>query len=171
MKFLYFIFCCLLMSYQAECQVAVNIQITQTSSYCGGAAPPRELIEQLNTPVPLAGKIIYLRKGKTNKLCKKTIELKSDANGEIASLLDPGFYAVVDDTKKDKAHYSELRKRYSKPAEHNGAIDIDCLDEWIKTPHQVIEVTADQTRFQINFHQSCSWNSLPCVQYRGPMPP
>jgi hypothetical protein len=71
---------CSMLTTNAFSQIAVNIKITQTSSYCGGAAPPRELIEQLNTPVPLAGKVIYLRKGKTNKLCKKTIELKKRFN-------------------------------------------------------------------------------------------
>jgi hypothetical protein len=173
MKFqvLLMLFGCLLMPLKAVCQVTVHLKITQTSSYCGGAAPPRELIEQLNTPSALAGKVIYLRKGKTNNLCKKPVMLKSDENGEITTSLDPGFYAVVDDTKNDNVYYNDLRKRFSEPVLNYGELDINCLDSWLETPQQVIEVVSKKTQFQINFHQPCSWNAIPCVQYNGPMPP
>ena len=41
--------------------------VTQTYSYCGGAAPPAELLEKLATPVPYQGKRFFIRGGKINK--------------------------------------------------------------------------------------------------------
>jgi hypothetical protein len=171
MKLLLLIGCFLLSNYHTVGQIAVSIKITQTASYCGGAAPPPDLIEQFNTPAPLADKVIYLRKGKTNHTGRKTIQLKSDANGDISATLKPGFYAVVDETKKDRAYYNILRKRFSKPVENYGDLDTACLNTWLQTPQQVIEVAADKTIFYVNFHQPCHWNAIPCVQYTGPMPP
>lgn len=171
MKLLLLISCFLLSHYHTVGQIPVSIKITRTASYCGGAAPPPDLIEQLSTPASLADKVIYLRKGKTNHTGRKTIELKSDANGDISITLKPGFYAVVDETKKDRAYYNTLRKRFSKPVENYGNFDIACLNKWLQTPQQVIEVMPEKTVFYVNFPLPCQWNAIPCVQYTGPMPP
>ena len=149
--------CFFLFANRAAGQVDVHIKITQTSSYCGGAAPSNEMLEQLNTPVPFAGKIIYLRKGNTNKLCKKAVVLKSDENGEITALLQPGIYAVVDETKKDKTFYNDLRKRFKNPVPNYEALDVACLDDWLKTPDQVIEVSSEQ---RLKIIQLLSQNSF-----------
>ena len=41
-------------------------KVTQTWSYCGGAAPTEEILEQCARPQPYNGKVFFLRKGKVN---------------------------------------------------------------------------------------------------------
>ena len=42
--------------------------VKQTSSYCGGANPPKELLRQMAIPVPYSGKEFYIKAGNENNL-------------------------------------------------------------------------------------------------------
>ena len=52
-------------------QITIEILVTQTSSYCGGISPPPELISELQTPRPFAGKKIVIKKGDKNTFLLK----------------------------------------------------------------------------------------------------
>ena len=39
---------------------SVNLSLTQTEAYCGGAMPPPELIKDLATPKPYSGPKVYV---------------------------------------------------------------------------------------------------------------
>jgi hypothetical protein len=47
-------------------EVPVIMLITQTHSYCGGAEPPDELLQELATPRPLSGITFYIKNSETN---------------------------------------------------------------------------------------------------------
>jgi hypothetical protein len=40
----------------------VSGEVTQTSSYCGGARPSDEMVQEQNRPKPYGGKKFYIRK-------------------------------------------------------------------------------------------------------------
>src|SRR4051812_11044433 len=75
--------------------LTVSGKVTQTSSYCGGARPSEEMMEQYNKPKPYAGKIFYVRKGKENN--KKAVVLKfiSDSAGNFSFQLPAGSYCII----------------------------------------------------------------------------
>ena len=68
---------------------AVGITLTQTESYCGGAMPPPELLEDLNTPKPYAGKQVFLFNDAL--ICLDSIEA-SDTSFKTA--LSAGHYTL-----------------------------------------------------------------------------
>lgn len=47
-------------------KVTISGTVTQTSSYCGGAAPPKFLLEQLAEPKQYPNKKLHVIKGDTN---------------------------------------------------------------------------------------------------------
>ena len=62
----------------------VSILVTSTQSYCGGARPTDEMMQELNTPKPLPEKKLYIRKGKENSLKEPIIkEVVTNAAGKI----------------------------------------------------------------------------------------
>lgn len=150
----------------------VELIITQTHAYCGGAEPTPELLELLRTPAPFEGKTIHLRKGKTNCIHKKIVTtITTDTTGMVTLNLPAGIYSVVDDDKKDKKKYRSLLKRFSTASASRSAIDKPCLNDWLKQPEAIIEVKEGGNRFTINFHHRCDWDAIPCSSYSGPLPP
>lgn len=151
----------------------ITLFFTQTSSYCGGAAPPEELLQSLTTPIPLTGEKFYVRKGNKNNPDEKPIlEWVSDANGIASFHLNPGEYYVVFENKLDRSTFEEYVNIYGKGNNYYGPIDTKCLEEWLLKPELVFIVSdTGENSFTINTHKPCSWNSVPCTQYTGPLPP
>ncbi len=149
----------------------VTLSVTQTSSYCGGAQPPKDLINQLNTPNPLANKKLFVRRGKTNNLKSKIIlSLTSDSLGNCNFKLPAGTYCIIDETKKDYTYYNKMIKQYALPTKTTSAIDKQCLKTWLNTPDAILTIKDSVNAFTVNFHKICSFK-INCVQYSGPLPP
>lgn len=151
----------------------VHIQLTTTASYCGGAYPSDETLAQLRTPKPESQVKIFIRKGSENDLSKPVFkEDVSDASGKISLFLPPGTYAVVYANKADSTHYKSLLSTFHTTTQYRTKIDKACLDAWVKKPELVITVTANEAvESTLNRHVNCSWNSVPCSGYTGPLPP
>lgn len=150
----------------------IQLIITQTHSYCGGAEPTPEMLELLRTPAPFEGKTIHLRKGKMNDVHKKIVAtITTDSTGIVSLNLPLGTYSVVGDDKRNRKKYRSLLKRFSKASASRSAIDKPCLKDWLKQPEAVIEVRDGENRFTVNFHHRCDWEAIPCSSYRGPLPP
>lgn len=150
----------------------VTITITQTSSYCGGAEPPTELMKQLRTPKPLIKKVIYVRKGEKNKTgAKDFIIATSDSAGKIKIKLQPGKYYLTDERKAKKKYSLTILKKHKKESNSYSSIDVNCLKEWLLQPDLIFEVSDTDNKFSFNYHQPCSWNQTPCVKYKGEYPP
>lgn len=60
-------------------KITKTVTVNYTRAYCGGAKPPAELLEQLNTPKPLANCKLILKSADGKKIYK----VKTDANGKF----------------------------------------------------------------------------------------
>lgn len=153
--------------------VKVVIQVTQTESYCGGAAPSPEMEARMYTPVPLPEKKVFLKKGeKNNPDLKPLVSLTSDAKGMIVIYLSPGVYNLVDDRKHSRDYYNSLLKNHEKETESYSAINKECLEQWVVEPELTLIVESDKENvFVVNFNKDCPWRRIPCVGYKGNYPP
>ena len=141
--------------------------VTQTFSYCGGAAPPKHLLDKLAVPVAYAGKKFYIRPGKTNSVKIKTIKsFTTNDAGEFSFRLSPGIYAIILEEQLHKIKAGDYTKQ-------DQSVDEKCLQQWWVKPYYVLEVKGKNiNRLNFNFHHPCFISSdIPCITYNGPMPP
>lgn len=150
----------------------VKGELKYTSSYCGGARPPDEMLLELQTPKPLHGKKIFIKKGKQNEADLELIDSAvTDINGHFFLLLPSGDYVAVGEEKKDKKYCNALLKKHAKATQYNSAIDVECLNNWFKTPDFTFTVKNSNQVVNHVYHKGCQWNETPCTQYTGPLPP
>ncbi len=146
----------------------ISGKVTQTSSYCGGAAPTQEMMENYNTPSKYTGKVFYIRKGRTNTT-KQPIVLKfiSDSSGNFSFKLPPGDYIIIQKEQVKPLNFKNIRLGFQI------SLDKPCLKEWWKKPFSILEVQEkDIQNLNFNFHHSCFLpGDLPCRNYTGPLPP
>ena len=152
-------------------KVIISGTITQTSSYCGGAAPPQFLLEQLAEPKPFPKKKLYVIKGDTNTASHQIIlNFTSDSAGNFSFQIEPGTYSVI---LEEQASAPDAKK-YKTQVQ---AIDEACYKNWWAKPYYLLEVPAAEKQtiikgLNFNFHHRCFISSdVPCLQYGGPMPP
>lgn len=151
-------------------KITILGSVTQTYSYCGGAAPPDFLLEQLAEPKPYLNKKFHVIKGDTNTSSHKIIlSFISDSAGNFSFQLEPGTYSIL----LDEQSSSPDAKKYKKQSQ---SIDEDCYKDWWAKPYYLLEVeesskTATIKGLNFNFHHRCFIsNDIPCLQYMGPMP-
>jgi hypothetical protein len=142
-------------------------KVTQTSPYCGGAKPPKELLDQLATPVAYPNKKFYIRLGKTNNAKAGIIKsFTTDSTGSFSTQLVPGTYSIILEEQVHKINAGNYTKKYE-------VADNKCLQEWWAKPYYVLEVKNNNTD-QLNFvfHHRCYLsNDIPCITYIGPLHP
>ncbi len=145
--------------------VIVKGHITQTFSYCGGARPPEELLQELGTPKPMRNKTIYIKTGTANKsskpICKKVI---TDENGDFSVELKIG---------KTYCFLEEWKGKPLKFPKDTTTIKWDhaCIIERYKTADFILKVQANNNHVvAINFHQNCDYNPV-CGNFSGYLPP
>lgn len=152
---------------------AVIVELTYSSSYCGGAAPSDELMQELQTQKPWRNKKLYLKKGSKNTLDSKIFrEVITDTSGIIKLQLAPGQYFLVDEEKKDKTYYNHVLRTYKERTNEEGPVDMDCFKKWYATPELVLNISIKSPkRYKLNIHHECKWSGKPCIPYFGPIPP
>jgi hypothetical protein len=155
----------------------VEIRTTQTSEYCGGSRPSEEMMNELETPQPLANTTIYLREGEVNSLSLPiAYSLKSDESGLIHAKIKKGTYSVVFEHKKDQATYDTWLENYGQATAQYSAIDTNCFNTFFQRPDQVIQVGKSETdsltnQFAVNTINRCERTRVPCASYKGPVRP
>ena len=147
--------------------------ITETSSYCGGAAPSDELIKELETPKPIAFKKMFVKSGNVNKANAKVIkEFTTDSLGQFSLKLPYGQYCLVDEDKVNDAKYKLILTKYAVKTESNEPVDPKCLAKWFAQPDYIFSVSKKSAKkIAHNYHRACNWSGAPCVIYNGPFPP
>ncbi|MFT4521684.1 MAG: hypothetical protein ACI8ZN_000621 [Bacteroidia bacterium] len=71
----------------------VSIQFTTTQSYCGGAAPPEYILQELATPKPYkTGVLYFFREGRSE--ADTAIQLDGKDNARVQLRLSPGTYIL-----------------------------------------------------------------------------
>lgn len=76
-------------------EVLVKGNIQHTRTYCGGAAPTEDMIENMKKEIPFANHKFAIKKGTTD-LASQAIfkEITTDANGNFNVSLPKGTYSV-----------------------------------------------------------------------------
>jgi hypothetical protein len=142
-------------------------KVTQTSPYCGGAKPPKELLDQLATPVAYPNKKFYIRLGKTNNAKASIIKsFTADSAGSFSIRLVPGTYSIILEEQVHKMKASNYTKKYE-------LADNKCLQEWWAKPYYLLEVkNKNIEELNFVFHHRCYLSSdIPCITYIGPVHP
>lgn len=145
--------------------VTVTIYVTQTSDYCGGAAPSEEILQRLATPMPLPGKTICIKNGvrnyATNPVYKTVV---ADENGKIVIELPYNKIFSLWDQSKTKPFVLPPNTQYLQ-------WDRACLYQKYMTPEKVIKTSKKENiEISINFHNACFYRPY-CGTYSGPLPP
>lgn len=147
---------------QTDQKFTVSGSVTQTFTYCGGAAPPPELLQEMSTPSPARELKLFVRNGSVNggKIIDSVV---TDSAGHFSFSLPPGTYCIVEAPKKPKLVIPQNDKYTT--------WDADCLKkQWQTCDAQVIVKDKEVSDLAINFHRPCSFLK-PCASYTGPMPP
>ena len=153
--------------------IEVKGMITETQSYCGGAAPPQDLLDELSKPKPIKGYYLYVRRNSNEMKNPILHRIITDSNGKFKINLPVGIYSVVDESKKDSQVYNEYINTYKQASESFGPIDVKCYLKYFSTPDFSIKVEKAKKTINIeyNYHRSCSWSRTPCIEFRGQYPP
>ncbi len=140
--------------------------VKQTSQYCGGARPTREMEDKLSTPVPYPGKNFYIRAGKINDLKAEIVkDFTTDQEGNFSFDLPQGVYAII---LEEQLHEINAKDYKNKDCE----VDENCLSDWWKKPYYLLEIK-DQNIDSLNFifnHRCFLSTDVPCISYKGVMP-
>ena len=153
--------------------VLVNLTITQTRNWCGGARPTEEMEQEFRTPKPYPNCTIYIRKD-SNILTKPILyTLRTNENGKTRIGLAPGKYTIVNIEKKDDSVYRATINKYQNATETTGPIDVNCYNIFMAEPDFTIIVPRNTRSLSKNhnYHKHCNWSGAPCVEFRGHYPP
>lgn len=151
----------------AQDKHTISGKILFTTSYCGGPAPSKEMLEEHATPRPYTGKTLYVKKGKVNLAENKVIlSFKADEKGNFSFNLPPGEYSVVQLEQTVKLNAAKLKK-------DGFLVDETCLKTWWKKPYYTFVVKDKNiTGLTFTFHHLCSVaNDIECVRYLPPLYP
>jgi hypothetical protein len=138
--------------------------VTSTKTYCGGAAPSNDILQQYRTPQPIGGKLLYIKKGAENKKKAKIIgKFKSNADGTFTVKLPAGTYCIVEESKAQefKAPADNKEHEWNKQC---------LLEAWAQCDYQLVVTNKNISEVKINYHTDCFY-SMPCCKYKGAFPP
>jgi hypothetical protein len=155
-------------------KAVIKINLTQTSSYCGGVYPPDELLTELRTPKKLPNQKIVIRQGIANDWnVPIVVDGVSDSNGVVVVELADGTYSLVYENKATTAYYKQLLQQFGDKSYEEGGIDKKCLEQFMLTPEAVFEVKNGKTATAVivNLHHGCPWERTPCLKFDGNLPP
>jgi hypothetical protein len=168
-KFLQIISLAILIFHSLNCKSQTYLitgTVQQTSSYCGGARPPQEILDNFKKPLPYANKIFYVRIGEINSLDNKIItKFTSDSSGNFTIRLPQGIYSILVEEQikpiEAKDYITKLQ-----------TVDEKCLQTWWQKPYYLLVVKKKNEPLNFNFHHRCYLkNDIPCVTYIGPVHP
>jgi hypothetical protein len=147
-------------------RITISGVVTQTSSYCGGIPPSKQLLKRLATPKPYPAKTFHVIKGDVNTVSREIVlSFTSDQQGAFSFQLSPGTYSIIVDEQAKPLNADDYKK---------GSISVDeaCLKSWWAKPYQLLEVKdADIKGLKFEFHHRCFIRyDIPCLRYTGPLP-
>ena len=147
--------------------VSGNFQ--QKLSYCGGARPSQEMLDEFENPVPLMRYTIYIKKGTENSPSAVLVDsTKTDEYGNYSFSLPPGAYTLVSYTQLNKACLNDVVSQ-----QYIVIADQACLDDWYKKG--LIQFTVkDQAIANLDYliTKACDIpDGIPCLNYTGPARP
>lgn len=145
----------------------VSGMVKQTSSYCGGARPSQAMLDRLSTPAPYPYKKFYIKRGNINCTEAKVVTgFTTDSTGKFSFRLKPGTYAII----LEEQLYPIDSNKYEN---ENEQVDRQCLVEWWAKPYYLLVVkNKNINELKFIFHHRCFVKTdIPCITYKGPLPP
>ena len=147
---------------QPKATMSITGTINQTEMYCGGAAPPEELLNKLRQPHPLKNYKFYIKEGLVNDLDSKVFAtVKTDENGYFQLELPAGKYILLTAEQLTKSIISN-------PGENIKIVYQDKLNTWWREGIALIKV--DTKEIEVTLHKRCY---LPIgvigLRYTGPV--
>lgn len=154
------LFCCV--QAQRKIYYPIRIQVTETSDYCGGAAPSEHELEERRRPQPYVHQTFYLISGKQNKYKARIIKkVVTNDSGYCDIKLPKGVYSLIEEY--------QTHPFLPKQNDQYTIWDNDCLRMKWKQPLLVLNVVKSN-HLTVNVHRHCFYR-LDCMQYNGPLPP
>ena len=142
-------------------------QILMVETYCGGAAPSRELLEEIRKPKPCIEKYFFLKKGDANSAKNPVIDvIKVDSSGKFSYQLKQGTYCIIQDFQTKPIQLENYKS--SSNFEYQGD---DCMRKYWADCYQTIEMKDNINDLIITVYKKCFGDGNPCMMYTGPMPP
>ena len=146
--------------------------VNQTSSYCGGARPPDDLLEELAKPKPLTNYKLYIKKNTPSIIDAIIMDsVITDKNGRFNIRLKKGNYVFIDSNYKDRNQFNQLVKFILDDQENYSQLDSNCLLNRFNLP--LISFKINQRTHHLKpiiIHRNCDYNKIPCVNYKGALP-
>lgn len=146
-------------------KIRYSLLVTRSLSYCGGAAPSEEILQDLRTPQPLPDwKLLFYR--------ADAILQRREGEPKVAVSNQNGFVRVALDVLPSNSIYCVVEESKSRdlivpPNDGCAKYDQNCLQKQHDTCDFVL--TAENTTATLNFPTYCSW-ATPCINYTGPLP-
>ncbi len=150
--------------HKASRKFTVSGTIMQTVSYCGGAAPSRQIQDSSNTPHAIPYAKLFVKSGSSNKQDGRIIQtINADQEGNFKISLPAGKYCMLEEWKAGT---------FKLPSnDNNHKVDSACYrDLYNSCDFEILVAHKNIHQLKIVFHRTCSYNQ-PCVSYRGPLPP
>jgi hypothetical protein len=147
----------------------VHGYVETLGSYCGGAAPSREMMEEMSKPKPSVGTKIYFRKGKVNDLSQPIVDsLVVDDQGNYSINLPNGDFVMLLPEMRDSSAIKSWRAKESKIR----VASEECLKDWFRKGIIAINVMDGSLNVaNITLEKPCM---LPlgsvCLRWDGPRP-
>lgn len=131
--------------------VTNNVEFTflQTVQYCGGAAPPDELIEKLETPSPIHKQAVYFKSLDT----KEVVWTKQQLDTHVVNVeLAPGRYEIYLNTPETIHTYLKIM----------GIKVNKCSVDWFSRKLAGVTIAPGESNKTIIIHYDCN----PCMAPR-----
>lgn len=148
-------------------QYAVSGRVEIRSSYCGGARPSQEMLDEYAIPKPAKDFVLVIRSGEVNDFgvpIAKTVT--TDEEGHYSTELPAGTYCLALVEKAQQPDYSKLdSKTYQ--------VNEPCSKEWLNKCELTFQVEEGPvTGLHLLLRKRCfQANFNPCIAYNGPLPP
>lgn len=142
-------------------------KIVMVESYCGGAAPSREMLQEISKPKPCLDKYFFLKKGDANSAKNPVIDvIKVDSTGSFSFQLKQGSYCVLQDFQTKPLQLENFKNANN--FEYSGD---ECMRKYWADCYQTIQLNQDINNLIITVYKKCFGDGNPCLIYTGPMPP
>lgn len=142
-------------------------KIVLVDSYCGGAAPSRELLEEIRRPKPYLEKYFFLKRGDANSAKNPVIDvIIVDSLGNFSLELKQGVYCFIQDFQTKPLQLGNYKT--SGNFQFQGD---ECMRKYWADCYLTIDLKQNINDLIITVYKKCFSDGNPCMIYTGPMPP
>ncbi len=117
----------------------LEITVSYTEPYCGGAPPTDEIIAKSKIEKSLASETLFI--SKSDPTDENILKFETDSDGIIKAELKEGHYFVFFPNKVNVKHANSISK---------------ACEKWALSPDGVLDVTTNKNTYKISLRKSCN---------------